>query len=103
MIVITRTCGGYKDPEARNGGERSLSVEVSVRFSLPLNQNELGKLARFDVRTYGVAQQRRVRGWAEHATCYRFHVRNPLTSRALLARLFRGIMGRRRAGLGLQG
>ena len=96
-------CGGYKDPEARNGGERSLSVEVSVRFSLPLNQNELGKLARFDVRIYGVAQQRRVRGWAEHATCYRFHVRNPLTSRALLARLFRGFSGRRRAGLSLQG
>ena len=80
-----------------------MSVEVSVRFSLPLNQNELGKLARFDVRICGVAQQRRVRGWAEHATCYRFHVRNPLTSRALLTRLFRGIMGRRRAGLGLQG
>ena len=74
-----------------------------MRFSLPLNLNELGKLARFDVRIYGVARQRRARGWAEHATCYRFHVRNTLTSRALLTRLFRGIMGRRRAGLGLQG
>ena len=27
-----------------------------MRFSLPLNLNELGKLARFDVRIYGVAQ-----------------------------------------------
>ena len=78
-----------------------------MRFSLPLNLNELGKLARFDVRIYGVAQpdcsNGGWRGWAEHATCYRFHVRNPLTSRALLTRLFRGIMGRRRAGLSLQG
>ena len=30
-----------------------------MRFSLPLNLNELGKLARFDVRIYGVAEQRR--------------------------------------------
>ena len=74
-----------------------------MRSSLPLNLNELGKLARFDVRIYGVAEQRREAWLGGACDLHQFHVRNHLTSRALLTRLFRGIMGRRRAGLGLQG
>ena len=44
-----------------------------MRFSLPLNLNELGKLARFDVRFYGVAQQRRAAWMGGACALHRFH------------------------------
>ena len=78
-----------------------------MRFSLPLNLNELGKLARFDVRIYGVAQTNvategcmdgrsmRLAPIPRHGT--------PSHPKHSWTRSFRSMMGKRRARLGLQG